>query len=107
MRNFTIDRSDTWTSKTRRKLKLLAFWMMAFFVQIGFGQTGTIQIGSGTATTAAFNNTVPITNYVYSYCQIIVTAEDYSAGGGVAGEITKLRLYTTSIGSPSVWAINW
>ena len=107
MRNFTIDRSDTWTSKTRRKLKLLAFWMMAFFVQIGFGQIGTIQIGSGTATTAAFNNTVPITNYVYSYCQIIVTAEDYSAGGGVAGEITKLRFYTTSIGSPSVWANNW
>src|SRR5690606_30287304 len=107
MRNFTIDRSDTWTSRTRRKLKLLTFWMTAFFIQIGFGQTGTIQIGSGTATTTATNNTVPITNYVYSYCQIIVTAADYAAGGGAPGDITKLRFYTTSIGTTSVWANNW
>ena len=67
----------------------LLFVIALFFLQPSFAQS-TIQIGSGTST----NTQMPIyTCYGYNYTQQIVTAAEYSAGGGIAGNITKLRFY--------------
>src|SRR5690606_8786231 len=105
MRNFTIDRSDTRTNKTKRWLGLLTFCMALLIGQLSFAQL--VQIGSGTATTGGSSTTVPVTNYNFSYCQMIVTESQISDGGGSAGEISRIRFYTTSIGTASVWADNW
>lgn len=78
---------------------------LIFIGFISFGQLGTIQIGSGTATSNG-SQAIPVTNYDYNYSQQIVTAAEYAAGGGVAGNITKIRYYVTNTGTPTVWD-NW
>ena len=71
-----------------------------------YGQLGTIQIGSGTATING-GAAIPVTNFNYTYSQQLVTAAEYVAGGGAAtGQITKIRYYCTSVGTASVWN-NW
>jgi len=50
-------------------------------------QTGTIQIGSGTTNTNYNSGSIPIQNYVYGYSQQIVSAAEYTAGGGITGNM--------------------
>jgi len=90
-----------------RWLGWLTVCLFFFAGQIMSGQTmGTIQIGSGSGTTASASLTIPVTNYVYSYTQHIVTAAEYAGGGGVAGDITKIRFKATALGTVGVWN-NW
>lgn len=82
-------------------------WMllcMLFFVSsLAFAQTtGTIQIGSGSGTWN-YSLGIPVTNYNYSYSQQLITAAEYTSGGGVAGTITKVRFKSTSLGSVDIW----
>lgn len=100
-----LDFNKSRTRKTTRWLGWLSFCMMIFMGQIGFAQT--VQIGSGTTTTTAASTTVPVTNYHYSYCQMIITEAQITAGGGGVGEIQKLRFYNASIGTTSSWADDW
>ncbi|MFP9113304.1 GEVED domain-containing protein [Flavobacterium sp. RHBU_3] len=75
------------------------------FVQFGYSQTGTIGIGSGTANSSA---NIPVTAYYgYTYSQQIVKASEYATGGGVAGNITKIRFYVSNASATiSTWN-NW
>ena len=67
----------------------------------------TVQIGSGTTTTSAGSGTIPVTNYVYSYSQQLVTAAEFTAGGGPSsGNIVTLRYFFPAIGTTTVWN-NW
>jgi|GEM_PF-439406 len=64
---------------------------------------GTIQIGSGTTNTNGNGSGIPMTNYNYSYTQQLVTAAEYSANNGIAGNITKIRWMFPSIGTTTVY----
>lgn len=86
--------------------KITLFFIALFSIVIltptnGFGQ-GTVQIGSGTGTVSGGAG-IPVSNYVFNYNQQLVTADEYSAGGGVAGDITKIRYYPTNVGTITVW----
>ena len=83
----------------------LTMCFMFLFGQIINAQP-TIQIGSGSGSSSAGSLTIPVTNYNYSYTQQIITAEQFAAGGGIAGNITKVRFKPTSIGTLTVWN-NW
>src|SRR5690606_2035926 len=91
----------------KMKWQLLSFIFLLFlFWQTGSAQNvGTIQIGSGSETNTG-STAIPVSNYIYNYSQQIVTAAEYSAGGGVVGEITKIRYYSTNVGTATVWN-NW
>jgi len=95
-------------SGSGKNLKRWHSGLMALFalfcVTAGFAQTGTIGIGSGTGT----NVYMPIRAYYgYTYSQQLVTAAEFSAGGGVAGQITKIRYYINNASTPlSNWN-NW
>ncbi|RZL19436.1 MAG: T9SS type A sorting domain-containing protein [Pedobacter sp.] len=90
-----------------RWLKWLTVCLLFFAGQLMSGQNmGTIQVGSGSGTTASGSLTIPVTNYVYSYTQHLVTAAEYAGGGGVQGSITKMRFKATSLGTVGVWN-NW
>ena len=104
MNNFTFnDSGGNQTRKTKRWLKLLTFCMMILVAPTGFGQTtGTIQIGAGNGTVNG-STAIPVSNYVYNYSQQIVTASEFAQGGGVAGDITKIRYKPTVIGTITVW----
>jgi hypothetical protein len=45
--------------------------------------------------------------YGYNYTQQIVTASEYAAGGGVAGEISKIRFYVSNASAPLANWNNW
>ncbi|RYD54375.1 MAG: hypothetical protein EOP56_19320, partial [Sphingobacteriales bacterium] len=71
------------------------FFVSLVGIHSAAGQS-TIPIGSGTGT----NTQMPIyTCYGYNYTQQIVTAAEYAAGNGVAGNITKIRFYYDSSGT--------
>ncbi|MGG5507088.1 MULTISPECIES: MBG domain-containing protein [unclassified Myroides] len=70
-----------------------------------FRAENAFQIGDGTRTSSG-GNTIPVTSYHYNYSQQIVTSQEYSQFGGGVGPITKIRYYTTNIGTISVWN-NW
>jgi len=70
-------------------------------------QTGTIQIGSGTTATFYSTPTTPIYYYHYLYSQQIVKASEYTLGGGVAGDITKIRWQFPNIGDPTTNYGDW
>lgn len=84
--------------------KGLKFWRTGLLVlyaflsfTVGYSQTGTIAIGSGTGTAGNF----PINScWGYNYTQQIVTASEYASGGGVAGTLTKIRFYYANGGTP-------
>ncbi|MCW4470750.1 GEVED domain-containing protein [Flavobacterium sp. MFBS3-15] len=73
-----------------------------FSVTAGQGQTGTVEIGSGTTSNSYLMPAY--TNYGYNYTQQIVKASEYSASGGVAGNITKIRFYVGTLATP---VANW
>ncbi|PHK34477.1 hypothetical protein VF13_37960, partial [Nostoc linckia z16] len=85
-------------------LGLLALFAM-LPVTRGYSQTGTIGIGSGTANSSFY---LPMRAYYgYSYTQQIVKAAEYSASGGVAGPITKMRYYISNTSTPLANWNNW
>lgn len=88
------------------KIKSFSISVFALMMLIGnlcFGQTGTIQIGSGTTT----GSIMPLNSYFgYNYSQQIVTASEYGATGA-AGNITKIRFYCGSLGSDVTKWNNW
>jgi len=66
-------------------------------------QTVTVQIGSGTST----GSQIPVASgYDYTYSQQIVTAAEFAAGNGAAGNITKIRWRFTNIGNTTNYG-NW
>lgn len=82
-----------------------ALTLVALFLALGVNAQGTIGIGTGTATGAQL---LPINScYGYNYTQQIVTASEYAAGGGVAGNITKIRFYYASGGTNIANWNNW
>lgn len=99
---------NTTIFKTSNSGKNLRFWHFClvlyalFSVTAGQGQTGTVEIGSGTASNSYLMPAY--TNYGYSYSQQIVKAGEYSASGGVAGNITKIRFYVGTLANP---VANW
>ena len=100
MKNTTILK----TSNSGKNLRFWHFCLMAFLLSVTgmFAQTGTIGIGNGTAVNSYL---IPVyTNYGYNYTQQIVTASEYSASGGVAGNITKIRYYVDNAEAPLA---NW
>jgi hypothetical protein len=100
MKNTTILK----TSNSGKNLRFWHFCLMAFLLSVTgmFAQTGTIGIGNGTAVNSYL---IPVyTNYGYNYTQQIVTASEYSASGGVAGNITKIRYYIDNAEAPLA---NW
>lgn len=105
MKNTTISRIRNAVSLSMRQCYLGFLVLFALTSVTGFAQ-GTIGIGSGTAT----NQNVPINSCMgYNYSQQIVTAAEYGAGGGVAGNITKIRYYfaagTTTFANFNNWTI--
>lgn len=107
MKKITLPDFEKSPVKNKRWLGLLSCCLFLFASLITHAQTmGTIQIGSGTGTTASGSTTIPVTNYVYSYTQHIVTAAEYGSGGGAVGNITKIRFKATALGTVSVWN-NW
>lgn len=102
MKKNYIDNRASSDGLNRFKTMLLSipFLLLGF---ISFGQLGTIQIGSGTATVSN-TESIPVTYYEYNYSQQIITAAEYAGGGGVAGPITKIRYYFEDIGfDVSTW----
>ena len=64
----------------------------------------TVQIGTGTST----NSYQPLyTCYGYNYSQQIYTAAEITAGGGGAGDISKIRFYYNSSGTNYANWSNW
>ncbi|WP_294821270.1 GEVED domain-containing protein [uncultured Flavobacterium sp.] len=99
---------NTTIFKTSNSGKNLRFWHFClvlfalFSVTENRAQTGTIGIGTGTAE----NTTMPLNSCMgYNYTQQIVTAAEYAASGGVAGQITKIRYYYGSGGTTTI--ANW
>src|SRR5690606_37922999 len=85
-------------------------WLTCCLMALSFilGQSAiaqSIQIGSGTGTSNG-TSTIPVSNYNYNYSQQIVTAAEITAGGGSAGQLTKLRYKPTNAGTTTVWD-NW
>ncbi len=72
---------------------------------VTFTAENVFQIGDG-SNTGSGGTTIPVTNFNFNYSQQIVTAQEYGSIGGGVGPITKIRYYTTSIGTMSVWN-NW
>lgn len=99
---------NTTIFKTSNSGKNLRFWHFCLVLYAVFSvtgsqaQTGTIGIGTGTAE----NTNMPLNSCMgYNYTQQIVTAAEYAASGGVAGQITKIRYYHGSGGTGTV--ANW
>jgi len=64
-------------------------------------QTGTIQVGSGTATTDLYPTN---SCWTYNYSQQIYLADELASGGGAAGAITAIRFYYVDGGEDfSTW----
>ncbi|NDI99724.1 T9SS type A sorting domain-containing protein [Flavobacterium sp. LaA7.5] len=104
MKNTTISSVLNFGKDSKRWLSgyLVLFTLMS--VTTVFAQTGTINIGTGTST----NGLIPINScYNYNYSQQIVKATNYAAGGGVAGQITKVRYYYASGGTTLGNWNNW
>ncbi|AWH85634.1 hypothetical protein HYN59_11180 [Flavobacterium album] len=103
MKNTTIFK----TSNSGKNLRFWHFCLMLyalFSVTGGYAQ-GTISVGSGTANSSFY---MPVRAYYgYSYTQQIVTASEYAAGGGVAGNITKIRYYISTAEVPLNTWNNW
>jgi hypothetical protein len=92
--------------KLKRWLGLFSICLMFFSGQSIYGQdVGTIQIGTETVTNNGFN-VMPVSNYNFNYSQQIITAGQYSSGGGTSGEITKIRYKINTVGTYTVWN-NW
>ncbi len=92
---------DNITQKLKKVFSLFAF--LAAFV----GSAQDVQIGSGETTTTGGGNTIPVTNYDYSYGQMIILESDITgAGGPTSGEINKLKFRTATIGTVGNWS-NW
>jgi len=88
----------------KKPLRVAQIFGLLVASTVGLNAQGTIQIGSGTQTTLPGSTTIPVTNRNYSYSQQIVTAAEYTAGGGIAGNITKIRWKFTNIGTnPTVY----
>jgi len=85
----------------------LATFLFAFSQRTLYGQTGTIQIGSGNdATINSSNYYIPVSSAPYTYSQQIITVAEYKNGGGDAGNITKIRYKFTYLGDRSKYE-NW
>jgi len=90
MKNTTILTASNFGKGLKRWHMGLLILYALMSVTVGYSQTGTINIGSGTATGGIF----PINScWGYNYSQQIVTASEFAAGGGVTGQITKIRFY--------------
>lgn len=101
---------NTTIFKTSNYGKNLRFWhfCLLFFglltVTGGHAQA-TISVGSGTANSSFY---LPVRAYYgYSYTQQIVTAAEYAGGGGIAGNITKIRYYISTAEVPLTTWNNW
>jgi len=84
-----------------RSMQFLTIVVLLSFSTLRLLAQGTIQIGSGTATQNAASTTILVTDREYSYSQQIVKASEYTLGGGIAGDITKIRYQFTNIGTTS------
>lgn len=105
MKNTTISRIRKAVPLSVRQCYFGLLMLFALIPFSGFAQTGTIAIGSGTATSASL---VPINScYGYNYTQQIVKASEYAASGGIAGPITKIRFYYASGGTNTAVWNNW
>ncbi|WP_026991521.1 GEVED domain-containing protein [Flavobacterium subsaxonicum] len=104
MKNTTILTASNFGKGLKRwHMGLLVLYAL-MSVTVGYSQTGTINIGSGTATGGIF----PINScWGYNYSQQIVTASEFAAGGGVSGQITKIRFYYASGGTTTTLWNNW
>lgn len=104
MKNTTIAKSSNFGKDLKHwRLYLLLCALMSVFT--GYSQVGTISIGSGTANSASL---VPINScYGYNYTQQIVKATEYETGGGIPGQITKIRFYYASGGTTTTSWNNW
>ncbi len=93
-----------WRNSLANNLKAITIALMMFVGGFTWGQTtGTVQIGSGTATVSG-GNAMPVANYVYNYNQQIVSASEIAVGGGAAGDITAIRYHATALGgNPERW----
>ncbi|MBE99590.1 MAG: hypothetical protein CMP77_06365 [Flavobacterium sp.] len=104
MKNTTILHSGAGKRSGKWRLGYLVL-IALMSVTAAFAQTGTIGIGSGTATSA---NRVPIYScYNFNYSQQIITASEFAAGGGVAGPVTKVRYFYSSGGTTVANWNNW
>jgi large repetitive protein len=82
-----------------------ALTLVALFLALSVNAQGTVGIGTGTANGASL---LPINScYGYNYTQQIVTASEYAAGGGVAGNITKIRYYNSGGAASTAEWNNW
>lgn len=86
----------------KRKLKSSLLTMLFLMGGIGVMQAqNTIQIGEDDGPSSMY---FPIyTGYNYSYSQSIYTAEELTAQGGVAGEISKIRYQATTDQPTTKW----
>ena len=96
MKNTTFKSVSNFGKDSRRWL-LGCLTFLALFSFTTVSAQGTVNIGSGTATSA---NRLPIYScYVYNYSQQIIKASEYAAAGGVAGDITTVSYYYNSGGT--------
>lgn len=78
---------------TLEKGRILAFTIATVSAGAGMAQTGTIQIGSGNAT----SQYAPIhTCYGYNYSQQIYLASELTGSSAVPGDLTALRFFHSS-----------
>lgn len=105
IRNESTKASMLSKKRYKKTPHFLVFSLSILLSFSSYGQLGTIQIGSGTTTTSG-STAIPVTNYDYAYSQQIVSAFEYAAGGGAIGNITKIRYYFTTVGTPSNYD-NW
>lgn len=105
MKNITINNALNFGKSSGRWLTgYLSLLALMSFSGI-FAQQGTVSIGAGTATSA---NRVPIYScYNFNYSQQIITASEYAASGGVAGQVTKVSYYYASGGTTINNWNNW
>jgi large repetitive protein len=105
MKNTTIASASGYGKNLRRWRTEILSLVVMLCASVGFGQTGTIGIGTGTANNSYL---MPIYScFGYNYSQQIVTASEYAAGGGVAGQITKIRFFYNSGGTNFANWNNW
>ncbi|TRW23096.1 T9SS type A sorting domain-containing protein [Flavobacterium zepuense] len=104
MKNTTIFMSSNFGKGLRSwRVGLLVLYAL-LSATVGSAQTGTIAIGSGTTTGGIF----PINScWGYNYSQQIVSASEFASGGGVPGQLTKIRFYYTGGGTNTAMWNTW
>jgi len=101
MNNFFLE-------KLPQKMVQITTSLAVLLVSVSMGLNAqSVHIGTGGTNTDYAATTIPVQSLSYGYSQQIVTAAEFSAGGGQAGNIAKIRWMFPNIGSDTSVYGDW